>query len=108
MHTKGKLEANEGRIDSIDPETNEFVVANCYGKDYQENARRLVACWNRLLPFPTEQIEEGIDLIELVKERDELVRALRGITDLGLNSTQKQVTRAYDDAEDILAKYPQS
>lgn len=46
-----------------------------------ENARRLVACWNLLLPFKTEDIEVGIDLVELVKKRDELANAAEALRD---------------------------
>jgi hypothetical protein len=36
------------------------------------NARRLAACWNLLIPFKTEEIEGGIDLVKLMQERDAL------------------------------------
>ncbi|WP_324042696.1 hypothetical protein [Aeromonas caviae] len=42
----------------------------------EANARRIVACVNRLAPFTTEQIENGINLVELVQQRDELLAAL--------------------------------
>ena len=38
-----------------------------------DNMRRLAACWNRLLPFTTEQIEDGIDLVGLVMQRQALL-----------------------------------
>ncbi|QBJ80483.1 hypothetical protein DKK66_19740 (plasmid) [Aquitalea sp. USM4] len=38
----------------------------------EANARRIVACVNALASFTTEQIEQGIDLVELVKQRDKL------------------------------------
>lgn len=41
-----------------------------------EIARRLVACWNALLPFTTEQVEAGVDLAELANQRDVLLAAL--------------------------------
>ena len=44
----------------------------------EANARRLVACWNLLLPFTTEQIETfQCDVLELAAQRDELLAALR-------------------------------
>ncbi|MEO9231570.1 MAG: hypothetical protein ABI216_21830 [Devosia sp.] len=45
------------------------------GVTQEENTHRLVACWNALLPFTTEQIEAGIDLVALVKETDDLRKA---------------------------------
>lgn len=42
------------------------------------NARRLAACWNLLLPFTTEQIENfQCDVLELSAQRDELLMALK-------------------------------
>lgn len=48
------------------------------GQKSEANARRLVACWNLLLPFTTEQIETfQCDVLELAAQRDELLAALR-------------------------------
>jgi len=83
-----------------------------FGGTDPANARRLVACWNAMLPFTTEQIEQNeaylSDLIQerdaLVKERDELVRVLRGL--------QREIDIEFGgawfskEAEAILAKYP--
>lgn len=40
----------------------------------EENARRIAACWNLLAPFTTGEIEQGIDLVSLVRQRDEALQ----------------------------------
>jgi hypothetical protein len=63
MHTKGKLTEIHGPDGtSLNDEFRETFS--------EADARRLVACWNRLLPFSTEQIEAGIDLVKLVQNHD--------------------------------------
>ena len=54
-----------------------------WGADLTEaNARRLVACWNLLSPFTTEQIEAGeADVVALAAQRDELLEVLKRIAD---------------------------
>ena len=48
----------------------------------EANARRLVACWNLLSPFTTEQIEAGeADVVALAAQRDELLEALAALMD---------------------------
>jgi hypothetical protein len=93
----------------------------------EEDARRLVACWNACEKFSTEDIEranegypQGRDRIELIldltearkrvaileSERDELVKALRALYKDILDEFSY-----YPDPlgiESILAKYPQS
>src|SRR3972149_4113411 len=49
-------------------------------KSYEEklaNAHRIVACVNRLAPFTTEEIENGIDLVILKQQRDDLLEAAK-------------------------------
>lgn len=83
-HTKGRLIV-KGRY-SVCTEDGETEVANTRwttldSSNDEDNARRLVACWNRLLKFKTEQIEDfGYDLFadirpdfeKAMRERDEL------------------------------------
>ncbi len=92
-HTEGKLKADGALIKNQNGE----MVAATEGSqsNHEANARRLVACWNALLPFTTEQVENGIDLVKLMQERDELLATLR---DLYLNGNAENV-------ESILAKY---
>lgn len=90
-HTPGRLEskthtydiADTGDYDSIfEIWGGEKVIAWFGGEDTDEaNARRLVACWNRLEPFTTEQIEDfGYDLFSEVRPRYlETVQELRAI-----------------------------
>ena len=56
----------------------------------EATARRLVACWNRLQDFTTEQIEDfGYDLFaevrphyeQAIRQRDELLAALQMVSD---------------------------
>jgi hypothetical protein len=84
-HTEGKLQyAHRKRVDGmysteLFDTTGETVATAAWypietetgtATNREENARRLVACWNRLLPFSTEQIEDGIDLVKLVQKHD--------------------------------------
>jgi FtsZ-binding cell division protein ZapB len=78
-HTKGKLYFIDHRgqdidaIDIVDYEINRIASMKGLNSDKNHNnARRIVTCWNALLPFTTEQIEAGIDLVKLVQERDAL------------------------------------
>jgi len=73
----GFTSADEGR--------SRVRVALC---DREEDARRLVACWNRLQDFTTEQIEDfGYDLFaevrphyeQAIRQRDELLAALEEV-----------------------------
>lgn len=52
------------------------------GSQWEHDARRLVACWNRLLPFTTEEIEAGIDLVNIVVQNKALVEALKEALDV--------------------------
>lgn len=52
-------------------------VATKYGDSSIANARRIVACVNMLAAFSTEEIEAGIDLAELKRQRDQLLAALK-------------------------------
>jgi hypothetical protein len=38
------------------------------GRATVEDARRLAACWNTLQAFSTEEIEQGIDLVERIEQ----------------------------------------
>ena len=70
-HTQGKLATNADRIESEKEHgwaNDGWIIAKCEGPDAFANTRRLVACWNLLLPFTTEEIEAGIDLEKLVRE----------------------------------------
>ena len=78
-HTKGKVKVGLFGLETpdwdrrtiFDDQDNFFADTETSTKTYEEeyaNARRLVACWNLLLPFTTEEIEAGIDLEKLVRE----------------------------------------
>lgn len=79
---------------------------------YEADARRLVACWNAMLPFTTEQIEQNeaylSDLIQerdaLVKERDELISILRRTVKYA-NRKPFNLTKEIDA---VLTKYPEA
>lgn len=43
----------------------------------EENARRIAACWNLLAAFTTEEIEQWIDIVSLVRQRDEALQELQ-------------------------------
>lgn len=71
-HTKGKVKVGLFGLETpdwdrrtvFDEQDNFFADTETSTKTYEEeyaNARRLVACWNLLLPFTTEEIEAGID-----------------------------------------------
>ena len=45
----------------------------------EANARRIVACVNALAGFTTEEIEAGVDLVKLKRQRDDLLAAQEGI-----------------------------
>lgn len=67
----------------------------------EANARRLVACWNALLPFTTEQIEDGIDLVKLVQENAALkteIERLQNANMLGGWPTREMVEAGYEEA----------
>lgn len=55
----------------------ERAYINLSLEQQKANARRIVACVNLLSPFTTEQIENGIDLVALLQQRDELLAALK-------------------------------
>lgn len=100
-HTKGRLEAYD-LILRGDPDgpTDESQVAAAMTP---EDARRLAACWNRLLPFSTEEIEKGIDLVQM---RFDLVAAralLREVKSLGL--TPKMWAKESATLESRIASY---
>ena len=78
-HTKGKVKVGLFGLETpdwdrrtiFDDQDNFFADTETSTKTYEEeyaNARRLVACWNLLLPFTTEEIEAGIDLEKLMRE----------------------------------------
>lgn len=57
------------------------------GITQQDNARRIVACWNACDGLPTEVLEAmanpSSSYTALIKERDELVKALRNVAIVG-------------------------
>jgi hypothetical protein len=99
MHTEGKVRLFNKRktIAIMDRDGKELVAWMGFesgSRPHREtvaNARRLVTCWNE---------HDG-----LVKERDELVRALRKALCVG---KLKERIDARCDAEAILAKYPET
>jgi hypothetical protein len=110
-HTEGKLETSDRYIVK-----GLQVIATCISAhgfvDSGANARRLVACWNAMLPFTTEQIEQNeaylSDLIQerdaLVKERDELISILRRTVKYA-NRKPFNLTKEIDA---VLTKYPEA
>ena len=100
-HTNGRLEVRQydGSMGSIDSEHGFMVAqaAQILGDtiDHQTriaNTRRLVACWNSCDGLPTDLLEQMVNPTStytalmkqrdsLVKERDELVNALRMCAD---------------------------
>jgi hypothetical protein len=74
-HTEGKLhyqEESDVYTHIIRSEQNKYV-ASCpqgSGGTNEADARRFVACWNALLPFTTEQIENARILLD--KHKDEV------------------------------------
>ena len=90
-HTKGKLQtcglyaANEqGR-----------AVFDCglipmEEEEIRANTRRIVACWNLLLPFTTEEIEAGMDLEKMVREN----AALKAVIEQSTERTLKNADTA--------------
>ncbi len=80
-HTQGPLEVRGTRIFSPGPQFDcvaSMQVSN--QPNWDEDARRLVACWNALDGVPTEAIEgaliHGRALMGLAAERDQLLAAL--------------------------------
>lgn len=112
-HTEGKLSVHGERIDSFHAQDGEFVVANCYGQDAQENARRLVACWNACDGISTEDLDDALSITDrpffnqiaaaslFLKGRNELLAALREAA--GYVEDLEPSLRM----EEILAKYPE-
>ena len=88
-HTLGKLQAHHDHGWLVISDHSEDVylkVAKGLGSSSDKAlARRMVACWNLLLPFEIEEIESGIDLAELKNQRDELLEALKKIANIEEN-----------------------
>ena len=62
--------------------SNGITIATFTDEPSEADARRLVACWNLLAPFTTEQIEAfQADVLALAAQRDELLAALKRIAD---------------------------
>lgn len=55
------------------------ISIHVYGPQRHKRARRIVACINRLAPFTTEEIENGIDLVALKNRIQSLEAALKGL-----------------------------
>ena len=73
----------------------------------QENARRIVACVNACRWLSTDELEQhglvsavGYELIELTKQRDELLRDMQDVLDMLIN--QPHAVTAANQAEDML------
>ncbi|WP_101048889.1 hypothetical protein [Macromonas nakdongensis] len=111
QHTPGRLVAEELDQDAdytfvirqIDGDPYPLPVADC---NRPADARRLVACWNACEMVSTEDLEAltrpadvswACTIDRLVRERDELLEALKRIVDwddVGLALTQDHVVQA--------------
>jgi hypothetical protein len=106
-YTQGKLSIKEcGQGSEIVNEQGEDITEFLNGAFVDDDARRLVACWNACDGIPTKWIEGGAaDILEhavsLVKERDGLVAVIR--------SAQKSFEQGIkSDFSNILAKYQEA
>ena len=112
----GVIRAGEFRQYTNGKAQSQFAMVSCpdelqeeEGVTQEENARRLVACWNATIGIPTEMLEAmpsgPASLLpmydRLEKERDGLLKALR---DLHLNGFSASRSEAIDA---ILARYPE-
>lgn len=79
QHTQGRLVAlPAGREYSLKVDGEYIGGLLIGGKESAAMAYRLVACWNLLVPFTTEQIEAfECDVLELAAQRDALLAALQ-------------------------------
>lgn len=105
-HTKGKLhyqDESDAYTHIIRDENGRYIASapQGFGGTNEADARRLVACWNALLPCSTEMIERyhalGIDnayteIAKLKRERDEALAALRFLR----YETSPSMTSDYD------------
>ena len=116
-YTQGKLSIKEcGQGSEIVNEQGEDITEFLNGAFVDDDARRLVACWNACNGIPTEEIESGtagflhryatvVDEREaLVKERDELISILRRTVKYA-NRKPFNLTKEIDA---VLTKYPES
>jgi len=123
-HTEGKVEYQE-RSDAythiIRGEGYKMIACTPQGSSGTEeaDARRLVACWNALDGVPTEWLENYVaggaeNLLQenaaLIKERDELVKALRSARDyLDEQYPMVDASELLDEEIDpILSRYPEN
>lgn len=83
--------------DGIEPEDWKFIAA----VTESENAERIVACVNKFAAFTTDQINEGIDISKLSRERDELLAALEEISEGKGRYNQDQFEHAKNTIEDM-------
>jgi hypothetical protein len=110
-HTEGKLSVCSEDGTLIRQANGDAIADTLWSSGFDEaNARRLVACWNALLPVPTEWLEQynrdpNVDSVitenaKLRIERDELVKALRDVAEnRGMSSAR------YREIKNMLAKY---
>jgi len=94
-HTQGRLYTDEAEHDAtyqdikINAGSHRIVATvwiddapvHDFNAEQRANARRLVACWNALLPFTTEEIEAGIDLTKEFAQHKELLEVLKELVD---------------------------
>lgn len=115
MHTKCTLRhrTEDGTVGSIDTVETELPFAQAmqlrgrtkedpsfHNDERNANARRLAACWNACDGIPTEDLikKEGDPapifsmLMEAMKERDELLAALKEIADDGFENSRDRRT----------------
>ncbi len=108
-HTQGRLVVRHTRL------FEEGGVIDCVASmqvsnqsNWDQDARRLAACWNALEGVPTEAIEgaliHGKALMELASERDQLLSALQNLCKLALSGEPVIFTAEYDRAREAVAK----
>jgi hypothetical protein len=84
QHTQGRLHV--AGQDKVQIRSEKHQVAKAWsfaGKTGQENARRLVACWNACEGLHTESLERnkplGDQLVDAINQRDEVLAALEAL-----------------------------
>lgn len=82
QHTQGRLHVAGQYKVQIRSDSHQVAKAwSLAGKTGQENARRLVACWNACDGLHTESLEcnkpLGDQLVDAINQRDELLEALK-------------------------------